>query len=140
LARYRAVSLVHLRTAQSRELDILRDKKILAFCGIGNPESFEKLLKSLGASQVVLVRFPDHHIFEDLDFLNSKNYAEQGFEMAITTEKDSVRFPLNWHSDLAIYYLKIKIDFSPQELLPKLLAKTAGFKVGNKNEKNKISD
>ena len=40
----------------------LRDKKVFAFCGIANPESFRRALESAGANNASLMSFPDHNV------------------------------------------------------------------------------
>jgi tetraacyldisaccharide 4'-kinase len=82
-------------------VDILKGKTVTLFSGIGSPDSFEDLIKSLGIKVGLSFRFPDHHNYtgEDLERIvrSSKN---KNIDTIITTAKDAVK----------IYRLKIRID------------------------------
>ena len=65
----------------------LRGKRVLAVCGIGNPEAFRGTLEGLGA-QVTLKAFPDHHAYTEAD-VAAVNAL--GAETVVITEKDAVK-------------------------------------------------
>jgi tetraacyldisaccharide 4'-kinase len=69
----------------------LAGKRLLAFAGIGRPEKFFAMLRSLEAILVDAQAFPDHHRFRaaDIDLLRRKA-AHSGARL-ITTRKDMVR-------------------------------------------------
>ncbi|MES2907336.1 MAG: tetraacyldisaccharide 4'-kinase [Pseudomonadota bacterium] len=69
----------------------LKDKRVLGFCGIGNPEKFRATLKSLGADVVRFEIFPDHYMFEAGDANRLIAEAARDNLMLVTTEKDNVR-------------------------------------------------
>jgi 3-deoxy-D-manno-octulosonic-acid transferase len=98
------------------ELNQLKGKKVLAFCGIGNPHSFERTLKSsdLEISNAFYTR---------KDLLSLQEEAgKSGAEYLITTEKDSVRLPEI--SELTIPLLVVKVELkitSGEEKLSKIL-------------------
>ena len=48
------------RTAR---LELLRNKPIAAFCGLGNPDAFRRTLTDLGATVVAFRAYPDHHAY-----------------------------------------------------------------------------
>ena len=76
------------------DLNSLRDKKVIAFCGIGNPFSFEKTLKSSGVEILNAFFFLDHYIYSQNDFLSLEEERKKvGADFLITTEKDSIRLP-----------------------------------------------
>ncbi len=64
-----------------------RKQQILAFAGIGDPESFVKLLRNKGFEIVEFKKFPDHYWYSDEDIENLK---KSGLPL-VTTEKDFVR-------------------------------------------------
>ena len=71
----------------------LREKRILAFCGLAKPESFEKTLGGLGAQILHFEPFPDHFSYKEEDLERLRRIAgEVGAEAMVTTEKDMVRF------------------------------------------------
>lgn len=71
--------------------DELRDKRFLAFAGIGNPESFRLTLQEAGLNIVDLVTFMDHHNYEVCELKDLSDRAQQTGAFLITTEKDLVR-------------------------------------------------
>ena len=69
-----------------------RADAFVGFCGIGNPQSFDRQLKSLGGHCVGCRHFADHHAYTpaDLDALRAKASAA-GADLLLTTEKDWVK-------------------------------------------------
>jgi tetraacyldisaccharide 4'-kinase len=72
--------------------DSLRGKTVTLFSGIGDPDSFENLIISLGINVGLALRFPDHHSYssDDLEKI-FKSSQEKNINTIITTEKDAVR-------------------------------------------------
>jgi tetraacyldisaccharide 4'-kinase len=70
----------------------LRDKPVLAFCGLAQPDSFRFSLESLGARVVRMVPFRDHHAYrpEDLERL-ARLAVSLRVEAVVTTEKDILK-------------------------------------------------
>lgn len=87
--------------------NLFKGKKVAIFCGIAQPEYFEKLLIE---NQIIVkekIYFPDHHFFSEKDYrrLNSiENYP------LITTEKDIVKLNLN-KLKTALYVADISYKF-----------------------------
>ena len=52
--------------------------RFFGFCGIGNPESFDRQLKSLGGELVGSRHFADHHAYTpaDVDSLRAEAAAK----------------------------------------------------------------
>ncbi|MEJ6567810.1 MAG: tetraacyldisaccharide 4'-kinase [Akkermansiaceae bacterium] len=91
-------------------LDGLDGKYVAAISGIAMPESFDKLLKGLGAKVLFHTTFADHHAFTQADIDRfMKRCVNRGVEMIITTEKDAVRFPVPSEADVPVYYLRIEV-------------------------------
>ncbi|HEY7088940.1 MAG TPA: tetraacyldisaccharide 4'-kinase [Tepidisphaeraceae bacterium] len=67
-------------------------RKVLSFCGIGNPAAFERAVESAGAQRVGSQRFPDHHHYtiQDLTMLRDR-WRHAGADALVTTEKDWVK-------------------------------------------------
>ncbi len=64
-----------------------RGKKIAAFCGIGKPDEFYALLKSLGCELLLTKSYPDHSYFPGVaQFI--KKASDLGAERIVCTEKD----------------------------------------------------
>ncbi len=74
------------------EPSFLREKKVVAFAGIGRPASFEKTLSDLGAEVVSFKAFPDHHVYREGEIRDLEQMrAMHGCEFLVTTEKDWTR-------------------------------------------------
>jgi tetraacyldisaccharide 4'-kinase len=76
----------------------IRGKKVLAFCGIGNPDSFSSTLLSLSGEFRGLMVFRDHYQYSYADVQRIIDNAQKsGADWIVTTEKDIMRlreFPL----------------------------------------------
>jgi tetraacyldisaccharide 4'-kinase len=66
--------------------------KPFAFCGIGRPASFTRMLAAQGYEPMDMMIFPDHHVYDDADMLRllerARRVEANGF---VTTEKDAVK-------------------------------------------------
>ena len=106
-SRHRPVRLYQLSTGSDRSefspmdrgrlerdekcaLELLKGKRILAVCGIGNPEGFVETLQQFETKTVELLAFPDHHRYasSDLNTITAKA-RKVGANIVVTTEKDS---------------------------------------------------
>jgi tetraacyldisaccharide 4'-kinase len=79
-------------TRFSVDLNGLVGKRIVAFSGIGNPDSFDRTLHSLKWEVVQHRRFADHHRYsrEELEGLK-REFTELKADYLVTTEKDVAR-------------------------------------------------
>ena len=73
-----------------KNLDKLKNKKIVAFAGIGNPSNFFDLLKENNIDLKKTYSFPDHYNYSDKDYSNLLKQDEYDI-LTITTEKDYSR-------------------------------------------------
>jgi tetraacyldisaccharide 4'-kinase len=90
---YRAVhALVGLRNGEERlPMEALAGRRYFAFCGIGNPQAFERQLEAFGSS-VGHRRFGDHHGYAENDLASLDAEARAaGADLLVTTEKDWVK-------------------------------------------------
>ena len=70
-------------------IEELEGKRLLAVCGIGNPEAFVATLARCSPESVELLAFPDHHVYTEAD----KQRIHVAFRAAeadliVTTQKD----------------------------------------------------
>ena len=72
------------------ELD-LKNKRVIAYCGIARPEKFYTTLTQLGADIISKHAFADHHNFGTEDAENLLREAQLKGAQLITTEKDFIR-------------------------------------------------
>lgn len=108
---YTVKDIRHL-DGRSLPLASLRGKKVFAFCGIAQPNSFKETITSLGANIIGWKEFPDHYNYHEKDIQNIKKLADkQNAEVLITTEKDIVKIR-RLRNLCELFY--IDIEFSPE--------------------------
>jgi tetraacyldisaccharide 4'-kinase len=91
-AVHRPTGLARWADGERLEIGALAGKKVLAFCGIGNPRSFALTLQSLGANVADHAVFPDHCRYDDRDVSHVRSEARRlGVEAVLTTRKDAVK-------------------------------------------------
>lgn len=72
----------------------IHEQRILAFCGIGNPDGFRGTLAAIDPrlANVEPVSFPDHHHYGEADLQRIANSARSTkAQLLLTTEKDLVK-------------------------------------------------
>lgn len=100
--------LIKADTKEELSFSELKDKNITAFCGIGNPEGFRFTLNSFDPAQVDLLKFSDHHIYSQADFTEiKKKFLSSNSDFLITTEKDVLKLPSNFLTEIDVYILRI---------------------------------
>lgn len=84
---------------------------VLAFCGIGNPDGFQRTLDAAGVAVQELVPFPDHHHYDEHDLQRLSALAEQcEAGLLLTTVKDLVKINAEWVGAIPVVALNIKAD------------------------------
>lgn len=81
----------HVKTADGAESDpsSIRGRKVFAFCGIGNPQSFFHTITNQGSILVGSRAFADHHRYTAGDIQQVREWAvRQQAELLLTTQKD----------------------------------------------------
>jgi tetraacyldisaccharide 4'-kinase len=94
-------------------------KKYLMFCGIGNPNEFEKTLIKYKFNISKKKIYPDHHKFKNIELKKLKDNAKKENLTLVTTEKDFFR--LNKFERKNIKFLKIKLEIKDKIKLKKIL-------------------
>jgi tetraacyldisaccharide 4'-kinase len=101
------VDLIDYRSNDIKPLSALRGSKVLALSGIARPDSFIKLLTSLGADIVAACTYPDHFDYKKSDLAAVfQKAADEKISMIVTTEKDAIRLK-NLRAD-GIWALRIE--------------------------------
>jgi tetraacyldisaccharide 4'-kinase len=92
-AQARGLPIFHGRLVpEETVLGVLRDRPVLAFAGIGDPDKFFATLSEAGIDVRARVSFPDHHRIRRSEALDLINTAKREGLVAVATEKDAVRF------------------------------------------------
>jgi len=133
ICNYELISFIN----HKKEPIDVNGKTALAFCGIGDPDSFTLLLDENGVKVTRFVRFKDHHnfILRDIEKIIDA-YKEDKADIIVTSQKDIVRLKNseivlesksgNLYKQLLfnypLYYPKIKmqIKHNPETLYEQL--------------------
>ena len=99
----------------------LKNKKLIAFAGIGNPVNFFDLLKENHLNLIKEISYPDHYNYTDKDLDDLNKLEDQFRAKLITTEKDFLR--INPYIRKKFDYIKIELKFHDEEGFKKRIQK-----------------
>lgn len=90
----------------------LKDRPVLAFCGLARPDSFRAGLEEFGFQVHGLEAFPDHYPFT-LDDLTRlwRQAADLGAAALVCSEKDQVRLPGGLPPEMEIWVTQLELEF-----------------------------
>ena len=97
--------------AESRILPdaLLPGKRLLAVCGIANPDAFVTTLTRYCPETVELLAFPDHHIYTQADLGQIQHVRQEvEAELVVTTQKDEQKLA-NFAEHLPIVVLAVAL-------------------------------
>jgi tetraacyldisaccharide 4'-kinase len=90
----------------------LHDKRVAAFCGIGNPAGFRHTLEKCGAKVVAWREFPDHHAFNADDVVRLSEWAAIAtVDLVVCTHKDLVKLNATELSGKPLLAVQVGIEF-----------------------------
>jgi|FLOH01.1.fsa_nt_gi tetraacyldisaccharide 4'-kinase len=91
------------------DVQSLKGKNIVAFCGIGKPHYFYKALKDLKIQVNHEMTFRDHQQYgnEALETI-----ASLSSDIIITTQKDFIKLPSSFVQKNTVYYLRVNVVLS----------------------------
>lgn len=102
-------------------INSFKNKKLLAFAGIGNPVNFFNLLDESGLNVKKRMSFPDHYSYSKKELEKLIDIAKKNSLEIITTEKDYFR--LKNFNFKEIDYLSVKLEIFNENLLIQELKK-----------------
>jgi tetraacyldisaccharide 4'-kinase len=102
--------ILDVKSGKKTKLDLLKGKKVVSLCGLGEPKSFEEQLLRMGAEIAQKWRYPDHHPYTPAE-IRSAEKLRHGLPI-VTTFKDFTRFPKDWRHLIGddVYVLGIKLE------------------------------
>jgi tetraacyldisaccharide 4'-kinase len=114
-----------LRSASGKRAEIasLANRKVAAFCGIGNPAGFRRTLSQCDFSVAAFREFADHHSYEQSDLDSLGAWASSlAVEALVCTQKDLVKIGVDRVRELPLWAIAIGLDISlgQAELEPRL--------------------
>lgn len=100
-------------------LDAMKQRPVVAFCGIGNPEGFRQTLQRAGCQLAAFRIFPDHHPYGRKDVAELEQWArEANAQLVLCTLKDLVKIRLAELGDCPLRALEVGIEIvSNRQLL-----------------------
>jgi len=101
---------------------LCKEKRVIAFAGIGQPKKFFTTLEEIGATLVAVHAFADHHPYRDTELARLAAEASEEDAALITTEKDWVRIAPAWRQRLSA--LPVEVDWADEAALRRILAPT----------------
>lgn len=118
-------------------LEGLRDKKIFAFCGIGNPDGFLKTIKKFNSNLVGSKIYNDHYRYTEKDISVICEKAKKlKADLILTTQKDWNRLPIENRKskiDIPFAYLAIELKFvSGEDKITQLIESALAGKIHQK--------
>ena len=91
-----------------------KNNKYIIFSGIGNPNSFKKIILKNKLNIIKEIIFPDHYKYDIKDIKQIKQEAKQIGAKIITTEKDYVKIPRKEKSNINFLKVELKIENEKQ--------------------------
>ena len=95
---------------KAQNIDEFRNKKVIAFAGIGSPDSFFDLLKNNNIDILEKISFPDHYNYSDKELENLINKAKENNTILLTTEKDYLRIEENYKKNINCLKIVVEIE------------------------------
>jgi tetraacyldisaccharide 4'-kinase len=115
--------VINWRTGDRRELDAMREQRVVAVAGIGNPDAFFAQLATY-ARHLERIPFRDHHGFTERDAAFIADCAA-GFDAVVCTLKDAVKLGPIWPRQAPeLWYVSQRLDVEEGESeLERMLAR-----------------
>ncbi len=89
--------------------EIIKDKKIIAFAGIGSNNNFFNLLTENNLNIFMTKSFPDHHLYKEKELDDLIKLAKENEALLLTTEKDYNRIKNKYYNNIKSVVTKINI-------------------------------
>jgi len=94
---------------------MLKNKNVIAFCGIAKPKSFIETISETGVYKIYAIWYPDHFVYHQSDINEIENlFKNTKADLILTTEKDMVKIR-EFNIDFPVYSLNIEMDVEPYD-------------------------
>lgn len=100
-------------------------QRIFGFAGMGRPEKFMRTMYLMGAEIAGFHTFPDHYPYKKIDLEEILKVAKRLNAKAVTTRKDFMRIPPEYHLDITPIDVTLEIEDEDgiKEILSPLFSK-----------------
>lgn len=115
---YKPAYLYNMKNNRFAHYNFIMGKRVLAFCGLGDNQSFFDLLNDLGAEVVHAVSYPDHHVYTERDLSQCASFGD--VHCMVTTEKDAVKL-VRMKLPENLFYLSIDVVIEEEERFLELI-------------------
>jgi tetraacyldisaccharide 4'-kinase len=99
---------------KSQNISEFKNKKVIAFAGIGNPINFFNLLKENNIDVIEEKEFPDHYNYSEKELKNLISSAKEKNAILLTTEKDYFRINKNYKKNINLLKIVVEIQNKDQ--------------------------
>ena len=99
---------------KSQNISEFKNKKVIAFAGIGNPINFFNLLKKNNINVTEEKKFPDHYNYSEKELKNLISRAKEKNAILVTTEKDYFRINKNYKKNINLLKIVVEIQNKDQ--------------------------
>jgi tetraacyldisaccharide 4'-kinase len=110
LLKYNSKLIFFYYNYYSKNLLDLKNKKLIAFAGIGNPKSFFNFLKFNQLNIIKEISYPDHYQYTKKELNYLIELEKKYMAKLITTEKDSFRINPFFRKKFIIVPIKVKFQ------------------------------
>jgi tetraacyldisaccharide 4'-kinase len=132
-AKHKPEHWIDFNKGTTRPLCFLEKKCVVAFCGIGNPDSFRRTLMSMNMEIIGFFPHRDHHWYTIHELQKMSDLARsKGAVALVTTEKDRMRIPESFTNNIPIFILKIKMEMQEEKALATLVKPITAIRRGIK--------
>ncbi|HPP06276.1 MAG TPA: tetraacyldisaccharide 4'-kinase, partial [Syntrophorhabdaceae bacterium] len=125
--RYKPAYIYNLKHNLIGHYNMLKGKRVIAFSGLGDNESFFKTVEGLGCVLVKKLSFPDHYRYSYRDI--KKIFRSKNVDFIVTTAKDAVKIA-DFRLPDNLFYLAIDLEIEKEEeLMENILSKIHTYKM-----------
>jgi tetraacyldisaccharide 4'-kinase len=110
--QYKPAYLYKLKGNLIGRYNFLKGRRVIAFSGLGDNESFFRLLREIGARVIQALEYPDHHVYTQRDMETISSV--KGADVIVTTEKDAVKLA-GLKVPERLFYLAIEVRIDKEE-------------------------
>ena len=98
-------------SGERQDVAVLKGKRLLAVCGIGNPDAFVGTLTRCSPASVELMAFPDHHVYVEADAQRIDTaFQAAKADLVVTTQKDAQKLgSVVGHRELPVVVLVVAL-------------------------------
>ena len=114
-SRYQSAGVVDVFDASTMPDDFLKEKRVVGFCAIGDPLSFESSLKNSGAKVIQLFTYMDHHVYKKDEIQRMVAFCRlQESQVLVTTHKDAVKLRIlkDLFAGIRLVYIPIQLEIT----------------------------